>query len=53
VRVGDEEGRIAWLDARGRSLSLRLGGLRQALRDPAKLAIEPSPAALRVLEMEP
>ena len=42
VRVGDEEGRIAWLDPLGRPISLRLAGLRQALRDPARLAIEPS-----------
>jgi hypothetical protein len=53
VRVGDEEGRIAWLDPQGRAVSLRLSGLRQALRDPARLAIEPSARARALLEAEP
>jgi hypothetical protein len=52
VRVGDEEGRIAWLDPQGRPISLRLSGLRQALRDPARLAIEPSPRAQLELERQ-
>jgi len=53
VRVGDEEGRIAWLDPQGRSIRLHLSGLRQALRDPARLEIEPSVRARQVLEAEP
>jgi hypothetical protein len=52
VRVGDEEGRIGWLDPRGRAVSLRLSGLRQALRDPSRLAIDPSRRAQQVLERE-
>jgi hypothetical protein len=53
VRVGDEEGRIAWLDPQGRSVSLRLAGLRQALRNPSRLEIEPSARARELLEGEP
>jgi hypothetical protein len=53
VRVGDEEGRIGWLDPQGRAVSLRLSGLRQALRDPSRLAIEPSPRTRQLLEAEP
>ncbi len=52
VRVGDEEGRIAWLDPQGRAVSLRLAGLRQALRDPSRLVIEPSLRARELLESE-
>jgi hypothetical protein len=52
VRVGDEVGRIGWLDPQGRGVSLRLSGLRQALRDPARLAIEPSPRARELLEAD-
>jgi hypothetical protein len=53
VRVGDEEGRIAWFDPQGRAVSLRLSGLRQALRNPSRLAIEPSARARQLLEAEP
>ena len=53
LRVGDEEGRIAWLDPQGRAVSLRLSGLRQALRNPSRLAIEPSVRAKQLLEGEP
>jgi hypothetical protein len=52
VRVGDEVGRIGWLDPQGRGAGLRLSGLRQALRDPSRLAIEPSPRAKELLETE-
>ena len=53
LRVGDEVGRIAWLDPQGRVVSLRLSGLRQALRDPSRLAIEPSASARALLEAGP
>jgi len=52
LRVGDEVGRIGWLDPQGRAVSLRLSGLRQALRDPSRLAIEPSVRARELLEAE-
>ena len=50
VRVGDHEGRVAWLDPNGRALAVRLGGLRQALRDPARLQVEPSSRARKALD---
>lgn len=53
VRVGDEEGRIAWIDPEGREIKLLLSGLRQALRDPERISIEPSARARQVLEAEP
>jgi hypothetical protein len=41
LRVGDREGRIAWLDpATGETTSLRIGGLEQARSDPARLVLE-------------
>lgn len=50
LRVGDEEGRIAWLDPdTGAPASLRLGGLEQARSRPERLTIEPSSSAQRLL----
>jgi hypothetical protein len=46
LRLGDDEGRIAWLDPRdpqGRWLGFRLGRLAVARRDAAALEIEPDP----------
>jgi hypothetical protein len=40
LRAGSTDGRVAWLDRRGRTVSLRLTGLSAALRDPARLQIE-------------
>ncbi|MDJ0852201.1 MAG: hypothetical protein QNK04_27845 [Myxococcota bacterium] len=51
VRVGDEEGRIAWLDPEnGRVARLLLRGLEPALRDPERLEIEPSSRVRALLE---
>lgn len=51
VRVGDDQGRIAWLDPNsGATASLRLQGLNQARDRPAKLSIEASARARRLLE---
>jgi hypothetical protein len=50
LRVGDAEGRLAWLDpADGSTATLRLGGLAQARTRPERLLIEPSPRARRLL----
>jgi hypothetical protein len=49
VRVGDHEGRVAWLEPDGRVLAVLLSGLRQALRAPARLRIEPSARAREAL----
>jgi hypothetical protein len=53
VRVGDDEGRIAWLDpASGIAASLRLGSLNQARERPERLSIDPSARARRLLEAD-
>lgn len=50
LRVGDDEGRLAWLDsADGRAATVHLGALEQARTRPERLAIEPSPRARRLL----
>lgn len=50
VRVGDEEGRVAWVDpSTGRVARFLLRGLEQALKDPARLEIEPSLRARALL----
>jgi hypothetical protein len=54
VRVGDDEGRIAWVDpADGGVARLLLTGLAQARRDPERLVIEPSIRARALLEGRP
>ena len=51
LRVGDDEGRIAWHDPdSGAPASLRLGGLDQARTRPERLTIEPSSLAQRLLD---
>jgi hypothetical protein len=50
LRVGNTEGRVAWYDRDGRRIGVRLTGLAPALREPARLRIEPSDAARDVLE---
>jgi len=51
LRVGDDEGRVAWLDpASGAAASLRLEGLNQARERSGSLRIEPSARARRLLE---
>jgi hypothetical protein len=50
LRVGDDEGRVAWLDpASGVAASLRLEGLNQAREQSGSLSIEPSARARRLL----
>lgn len=49
LRVGDREGRVAWLDGRGRPVSLVLSGLQAALDDPARLRVERTPRAAELL----
>lgn len=51
LRVGDDEGRIAWYDPdSGVPASLRLRGLEQARTRPERLTIEPSSVAQRLLD---
>jgi hypothetical protein len=50
LQVGDSEGRVSWLNARGRRVTLALSGLRAALENPSRLSIEPTPSATRWLE---
>jgi hypothetical protein len=42
LRAGSTEGRVAWLDRRGRPIALGLTGLAAALRDPRRLQIDTS-----------
>jgi len=50
LQVGDTAGRIGWRGAGGAWVALRLTGLRAALEDPRKLAIEPDANAVRWLD---
>lgn len=53
VRVGDDAGRIAWLDpSSGIPASLRLEGLNQVRERSGSLSIEPSARAQRLLETQ-
>lgn len=50
LRAGDTEGLVSWRTRRGQEVSVLLRGLGVALNEPGRLVLEPSPAALRVLE---
>jgi hypothetical protein len=50
LQVGDNAGRVGWHDTGGTWVFVRLAGLRAALENPAKLAIEPGPSAARWLD---
>ncbi len=49
VRVGDREAWLGWRDAAGRGYALLIPRIREVLRSPAKLAVEPAPRAAELL----
>ncbi len=50
LQVGDNAARIGWHDADGAWVFVRITGLRAALEDPGKLAIEAGESAARWLD---
>ncbi|MGI9591178.1 MAG: hypothetical protein ACR2P8_07410 [Myxococcota bacterium] len=53
ARVGDEEGRLFWRDARGDAIAFTLTGLTPARQDPRRLVLTPNARARRELERLP
>jgi hypothetical protein len=53
VRVGDHEGLVSWYEGPGRSVSVEIRNLNQALRDPGRLTLSPSTRARRLLGEAP